>query len=463
MTKFKTINGRKSCLGVADVLENYETSKKGFNELENKNTSDSQYSHSQTWRHGVENPNLLKENLISGKKLSKREYSLSVDPVANTCKDIFDGPLKKKSKLTNTNSSKEKCSVEKISTEIETKVAVGVAKSCQGVTSNGVVLENELELGIDCNVASGSNSSKKLEASILPPVDENDDNNGEITDSSSIPDDELVGCDVQSEDSCDLTYPVDRDIDDESDSDSSVFENGDAGGGAGCKVFKRASNVGAGNPCNFRKVESESSLFNSSLFFENDLWKDPCKNMRATKLPGNLKSCNIFLDSLFKGSISEDLLKSVGASKNHKLTKSRCFIAACFEAPVVGTSGCHEYLQCDRPGNPYPQFSCCKSSSSINCEICVPFQRWAFENKVPHASLRSKGATLDKILSNSFTPSFTGLRQVYENSISKSHLEAIAFLKCCVKSIKSVKSKEKCSKQQSLDIFFHLKSLTLFL
>ena len=60
MTKFKTINGRKSCLGVADVLENYETSKKGFNELENKNTSDSQYSHSQTWRHGVENPNLLK-------------------------------------------------------------------------------------------------------------------------------------------------------------------------------------------------------------------------------------------------------------------------------------------------------------------------------------------------------------------------------------------------------------------
>ena len=82
------------------------------------------------------------------------------------------------------------------------------------------------------------------------------DNDGEITDSSSIPDDELVGCDVESEGSCDLTYPVDRDIDDESDSDSSVFENGDACGGAGYKVFKRASNVGAGNPCNFRKVES---------------------------------------------------------------------------------------------------------------------------------------------------------------------------------------------------------------
>ena len=41
MTKFKTANERKSCLGVADVLE-YESSEKGFIELENKNTSDSQ-------------------------------------------------------------------------------------------------------------------------------------------------------------------------------------------------------------------------------------------------------------------------------------------------------------------------------------------------------------------------------------------------------------------------------------
>ena len=64
MAKFKTENERKSFLGVADVLGNDETSKKGFNEQENKNISDCQYTHSQTWRHGVENPNLLKENLI---------------------------------------------------------------------------------------------------------------------------------------------------------------------------------------------------------------------------------------------------------------------------------------------------------------------------------------------------------------------------------------------------------------
>ena len=44
MTKFKTANERKSCLGVADVLEYDESSEKGFIELENKNTSDSQYT-----------------------------------------------------------------------------------------------------------------------------------------------------------------------------------------------------------------------------------------------------------------------------------------------------------------------------------------------------------------------------------------------------------------------------------
>ena len=442
MTKFKTANERKSCLGVADVLEYDESSEKGFIELENKNTSDSQYTCSQTWRHGVENPNLLKENLICGKKLYKQESSRTVDPVASTCKESFDEPLKKKNKPTNRKNEKEKCNVEKISSEIETRVAVGTVKSCQMVACNDAVVENDLEFGMECNGDSGSNLSSNLGASILPPVDESADNDHQSTDCSSVPDVELVGPDD------------DRDIDDESDSDSSVFENGHGGGVSDCKVFQKARNVDAGNQCNFRKVESESSLFNSNLFFENDLWKDPCKNMRATKLPGNPKSCEIFLDSLFKGSISEDLLKSVGVSKDHKLTKLRSFIAACFEAPVVGTSGCHEYLQCDRPGNPYPQFSCSKSSSSITCEICVPYQRWAFENKVSHASLRSRGATLDKILSNAFTPSFSGLRQVYEHSISKSHLEAIAFLECCEKNTKSVKSKEKCSKQQSLHSFF---------
>ena len=142
-----------------------------------------------------------------------------------------------------------------MSTEIETEVVVGTAKSCECVARNDAVVENDLEFGIEWNVDGGSNSSENLEASILPPVDESADNCDESTDSSSVFDDELVGSDVNS------------DIDEESESDRSVFESGHVGGDVGCKVFKKASNVDASNQCNFRKVESESSLFNSSLFF----------------------------------------------------------------------------------------------------------------------------------------------------------------------------------------------------
>lgn len=79
------------------------------------------------------------------------------------------------------------------------------------VAGNDAVVENDLEFGMECNVDSGSNLSSNLGASILPPVDESD-NDDQSTDCSSVPDVELVGPDD------------DRDIDDESDSDSSVFE-----------------------------------------------------------------------------------------------------------------------------------------------------------------------------------------------------------------------------------------------
>lgn len=48
------------------------------------------------------------------------------------------------------------------------------------------------------------------------------------------------------------------------------------------------------------------------FFFENDLWKDFCKNMCVIKFFGNLKLCEIFFDFCFKGSIFEDLFKLVG-------------------------------------------------------------------------------------------------------------------------------------------------------
>lgn len=91
--------------------------------------------------------------------------------------------------------------------------------------------------------------------------------------------------------------------------------------------------------------------------------------MCASKLPGNPKSYAFFLDSLI-----DEELKTVGACKDQKLTKLRAFIPDCFTSPVVGTLRCHEYLQCGGPGKSHPQFSGSRSSSSITCEICVPYQ-----------------------------------------------------------------------------------------
>ena len=68
------------------------------------------------------------------------------------------------------------------------------------------------------------------------------------------------------------------------------------------------------------------------------------KTCVSLNLLGIQNRVKVFFDSRFKGSISQDLLKSVGASKDHKLTKLRSFIAACFEAPVFGSTGSHEYL-----------------------------------------------------------------------------------------------------------------------
>ena len=205
--------------------------------------------------------------------------------------------------------------------------------------------------------------------------------------------------------------------------------------------------------CCFRRSAMESDLFNGELFFTNRNWKDPANKILARKLPGNPKSCNAFLGSIFNKGLDENLLKKIGPCGNHKLSTARAFLAACFSPPVIGSGGAHDYLQCGIPGLSYPQFSCAKSVSSITCEICVPYQKWAFENCMNHTPLRKQGATVDKIMSDNFSVSFSGLRQVYEHSVSKSHLEAIEFCLSSEKK-KDVRDKQSVPKQQNLDKYF---------
>lgn len=51
--------------------------------------------------------------------------------------------------------------------------------------------------------------------------------------------------------------------------------------------------------CGFRRSAVESDLFNGERFFTNRNWKDPANKILARKLPGNPKSCNAFLGSIF--------------------------------------------------------------------------------------------------------------------------------------------------------------------
>ena len=167
------------------------------------------------------------------------------------------------------------------------------------------------------------------------------------------------------------------------------------------------------------------------------------KILRTKFLPGNFLEIQnlvmLFLVQFFNKGLDENLLKKIGPCGNHKLSTARAFLAACFSPPVIGSGGAHHYLQCGIPGISYPQFSCAKSVSSITCEICVPYQKWAFENCMDHTPLRKQGATVDKIMSDNFSLSFSGLRQVYEHSVSKSHLEAIEF---CLSSEKKKEVKD---------------------
>lgn len=119
--------------------------------------------------------------------------------------------------------------------EIEIEVVVGIVKFCECVVRNDVVVENDLEFGIEWNVDSGSNLFENFEVFIFFFVDESVDNCDESIDSSLVFDDEFVGFDVNS------------DIDEESESDRLVFESGYVGGDVGCKVFKKGSNVDVSN------------------------------------------------------------------------------------------------------------------------------------------------------------------------------------------------------------------------
>ena len=78
-------------------------------------------------------------------------------------------------------------------------------------------------------------------------------------------------------------------------------------------------------------------------------------------------------------------------------------------------------------GDIFPQFSH-HGKSNFNCEICIPFQKWAKENGKSHSRLRfRKQGSIDDVLNGTGSLTFSGFSMLKEHAKAKYHVEAIEF------------------------------------
>ncbi len=177
----------------------------------------------------------------------------------------------------------------------------------------------------------------------------------------------------------------------------------------------------------FRKKDCESKFFNPSIFFSH--WKN-VRAFTSSKLPSYFPNHTSYLEQLFPEYLFQQntaLLNVIGSVSNACLTQIHSFLAASFLPVAVGPKAAH-YVAPISMGTSFPQFSAASPSKlKFQCEICVPYQKWAQEHNVSSAKLKSKAATLEQIAKGTACLMFSGLRQLYEHAISKSHREAINF------------------------------------
>ena len=176
----------------------------------------------------------------------------------------------------------------------------------------------------------------------------------------------------------------------------------------------------------FRRVDKESVYFNSSVSFWNNKWKN-LVSVTSSLLPSNPKSFNGFLENKFSFGISDSLLDKIGPSSNIVTSQTRAFLAACFSPLPVCAEAC-KFVVGSCEGCLYPQFACVlQSRSSFECLICLPFQKWALKNGFDCSKIKSRLSTELQFKPNAVLK-FSGLRQIYEHSISRIHNEAIGYI-----------------------------------
>ena len=157
-------------------------------------------------------------------------------------------------------------------------------------------------------------------------------------------------------------------------------------------------------------------------------------NSIKTLLPKHLtsghKSFQDYLSGLFlipetTNAKRREIHEHSGKTSKTSDARSRAFIATAFPPIEVGQLAGQEVLHTFR-GDLFPQFSQTKKSQ-YQCEVCVPYQKWALKVGSRHASLKSKSANISNIMDGTAILSFSGVVQAYEHYESKAHKEAIKF------------------------------------
>ena len=178
------------------------------------------------------------------------------------------------------------------------------------------------------------------------------------------------------------------------------------------------------NPLYNHEEESSSS---DALFRK---YHKNINDLLPRHLPGRPTSFQSYLSSVFPDpsnfSVERQHIHSLSASTSiYKDARIRAFVSACFPPIKVGSFP----GECDGftfTGDVFPQFSQV-DKSYFNCEICIPYCKWAILNNHPYPSTRSKQASVDAILAGTAKLVFSGVVQMHEHSLSKCHVEAVSF------------------------------------
>ena len=194
---------------------------------------------------------------------------------------------------------------------------------------------------------------------------------------------------------------------------------------------------------------------NSSFYQRN--YKN-INSLLPKHLPGGPKSFTDYLRKLFVAPDVANLkrieiYRHCGETSNLLDARCRAFIATSFPPIKVGCLAGKE-VEHTFSGDLFPQFSQQKKSQ-YQCEVCLPYQKWAIEGGFRHASLKSKCVNVNNITDGTAVLSFSELYRLMSIYQSRAHKEAIEFFQ--TKDRKDAKNKDAlkpAKKEKGIEDFF---------